>query len=1301
MRLIPRHHPLHNLRRVALALAAVALLALAAAPATAQTAFTYQAELEFQGSPGQGEFDFTFVLFDAAALGNQLGVIVLDDVEVRDGLFSVQLDFGSVFDGSPRFLEIQVKPAGQLGSLQTLSPRERLTAAPSALFSLSAVDADTVDGADAVDLDIQSISLMGTELRIVEGGFTFTEDLAALVGNDNDMDPANELNTALGVAGTDLELTDAGGTLTADLSPLQDGVDDADADPANETITSATLITNILQLIENGTITNLADVSALLNSGVLFDGTSLQVTDGGGTLSVDLSSIPDGVTDADADPANEFNTGFDLNGTSVEVTDAGGTLSADISGFPVEDADADPANELISDVYLTNANDALEIVEAGITNAIDVSPLQNSAVGFDGTSLTVTDGGGTLSTDLSALGDDADADPANELNTAFELSGSSVEVTDAGGTLSADISGLPVEDADANPANELIADAYLTHANDTLEIVEAGITNAIDVSPLQNSAVGFDGTSLTVADGGGTLSADLSALGDDGDADPANELNTSFDLTGTSVEVTDAGGTLSADISGLAVEDADANPANELIADAYLTNANDTLEIVEAGITNAIDVSPLQNASVGFDGTSLSVTDGGGTLSADISALGDDADADPANELNTGVTLNGSDLEITDAGGTLSADLSVFTDGTDDADADPANELITGTALEGGETLQIVEAGVTNEVSLAALQNASVTFTGTDLQVTDGGGTVSVDISALGDDADANSANELNTALGVSGSSVQVTDAGGTLSADLVSLQDGVNDADSDPANELISDLYLTNSQGTLALVDVSGTNEADVTPLQNSGLTFSGSSVSLTDGGGTLLADLSSLDDPNTAFQLVGTSLQLTDSSGTLSVDISSIDGALDADTQNGNELITNAVLNGTTLELDEGGAITSVDLASLIKADSAQLYDNFGWTDASDPVTNSINANSQKVLQITEEGTSNVFEIDFNRIQPGTIITNIPITITQPGFYYLIGDLSNSVNNADGIVIDIDDVTIDMMGYSLVGGKFTGVNSDDGIVVLGSQTNIKVRNGGVRGWNGDGINALNADFSIWTDLHVRSNDGDGLVTDFNNLIERVTAYSNGLDGIEGDDGTVIFNCTAGQNGDNGLQASEGCAMINSASFDNETDGFDIGAGGVIKNCSASDNGVFGFDIALGGQATECAAYDNMSNGFDMASACILRDCIGSLNNGHGVRTFANSYIIDNKFHENDLDGIRISSTDCHVEANQVTDNDMVGIHTTSSGSFIVKNTAAGNLTNYLIDANCAFGPIVNVINVGDITSVANADHPWANFQF
>ena len=55
--------------------------------------------------------------------------------------------------------------------------------------------------------------------------------------------------------------------------------------------------------------------------------------EGGTSETVDLSSLQDGVDDADNDPSNEYNTSFVLSGTNLEITDAGGTQTVDISSL--------------------------------------------------------------------------------------------------------------------------------------------------------------------------------------------------------------------------------------------------------------------------------------------------------------------------------------------------------------------------------------------------------------------------------------------------------------------------------------------------------------------------------------------------------------------------------------------------------------------------------------------------------------------------------------------------------------------------------------------------------------------------------------------------------------------------------------------------------------------------------------------------------------------------------------------------------------------------------------------------------
>jgi hypothetical protein len=104
------------------------------------TAFTYQGRLTDGGSPANGTYDFQFKLYDAASSGTQVGsTVTKEDVTVTDGLFTVELDFGSgVFTGDARYLEIGVRPGSSTGTYTTLSPRQALTATPYALYALGA-----------------------------------------------------------------------------------------------------------------------------------------------------------------------------------------------------------------------------------------------------------------------------------------------------------------------------------------------------------------------------------------------------------------------------------------------------------------------------------------------------------------------------------------------------------------------------------------------------------------------------------------------------------------------------------------------------------------------------------------------------------------------------------------------------------------------------------------------------------------------------------------------------------------------------------------------------------------------------------------------------------------------------------------------------------------------------------------------------------------------------------------------------------------------------------------------------------
>jgi hypothetical protein len=153
-----------RIRREACSVAGTLLFIVVLPPARASaqtpqgTAFTYQGQLTDGASPADGTYDFQLILYDAAVGGSPVGPIVtVDDVVVTQGLFTASLDFGAVFSGQKRWLELGVRPGGSSGPYTPVSPRQELAPSPSASFSAetpwSGVSGKPPGFADDVDDD--------------------------------------------------------------------------------------------------------------------------------------------------------------------------------------------------------------------------------------------------------------------------------------------------------------------------------------------------------------------------------------------------------------------------------------------------------------------------------------------------------------------------------------------------------------------------------------------------------------------------------------------------------------------------------------------------------------------------------------------------------------------------------------------------------------------------------------------------------------------------------------------------------------------------------------------------------------------------------------------------------------------------------------------------------------------------------------------------------------------------------------------------------------------------------------------
>jgi hypothetical protein len=134
-------------------------IAITVEPAALGSAFTYQGRLIDDNQAPNGAYDFEFKLYDAPTEGSQLGSTNADDdVDVIDGYFTSELDFGlSPYNGNSVWLQVGVRPNASMDPYTALNPRQRLTSTPNANFAsisdwnnLLNIPAGFADGTDNV-----------------------------------------------------------------------------------------------------------------------------------------------------------------------------------------------------------------------------------------------------------------------------------------------------------------------------------------------------------------------------------------------------------------------------------------------------------------------------------------------------------------------------------------------------------------------------------------------------------------------------------------------------------------------------------------------------------------------------------------------------------------------------------------------------------------------------------------------------------------------------------------------------------------------------------------------------------------------------------------------------------------------------------------------------------------------------------------------------------------------------------------------------------------------------------------------
>ena len=199
----------------------------------------------------------------------------------------------------------------------------------------------------------------------------------------------------------------------------------------------------------------------------------------------------------------------------------------------------------------------------------------------------------------------------------------------------------------------------------------------------------------------------------------------------------------------------------------------------------------------------------------------------------------------------------------------------------------------------------------------------------------------------------------------------------------------------------------------------------------------------------------------------------------------------------------------------------------------------------------------------QPGLF----PITISKPGSYILVTNLTLPNANTTAILVQADNVTIDLNGFSILGptvcsGKpvtsCTPTGSGIGIDAP-TADNTTVLNGTVQGMGSNGIRIFQG---------------------MNGRVDRVTARSNGHTGIEA---SMVLNSFAISNGSSGINEGAGagyqtctnCIAIGNAVVGLECD--------VVANSIGSYNGLDGISSLT---VLNSVAYGNTRDGITNALA-------------------------------------------------------------------------------------------------------------------
>jgi len=288
----------------------------------------------------------------------------------------------------------------------------------------------------------------------------------------------------------------------------------------------------------------------------------------------------------------------------------------------------------------------------------------------------------------------------------------------------------------------------------------------------------------------------------------------------------------------------------------------------------------------------------------------------------------------------------------------------------------------------------------------------------------------------------------------------------------------------------------------------------------------------------------------------------------------------------------------------------------------------------------------------EPRIPISSVPLVISSPGSYYFIGDLTHTVPDQNAIEVDVNNVTIDLMGFNLIG---PGSGSGRGIYIR-ARSNVEIRNGTVYNFGGEGI------FEAEDFTEESPDYGNG------HRVIGFRAVSNGGGGIILNGWHhLVKDCTVLQNGGfNGIYAGGAATVTGNTVSENEGNGLMAACGSTISGNTVSENG--GRGIILN---TSCTVFNNTTAFNALSGIWVWDGCTVNNNtsagNSIGITAWGNGNLIKgNTLQYNGDTNIWIGGVSNAVEENLVTFSQQ-GIYFDKTGNFYANNRASGNTNNYV----------------------------------